>query len=698
MKFMFGAKCSLTRFGKCLLTSTVIHAMVIGLLFQRPFWFSSLWHSFLGKITSSTVDLPFSSGDEESALDSAFEVFLTEKPASKPYDLPRLGSKKPALTPRDEYSASPIKWSDPLSNRPKSEWLTETFEPYEFNEPTVTTSLATLPIPIVEHSEPQSSSTPDAFIFVTHSPADDEERDSAHGQTAKATQEEALDLSPKTHKEISSVAVTPIFSKSHHEAESLSVLPPKLDTLEVPTVNAFVSIPLAPPQYAVVHQELFPDLSLIAAIASIDPEKAKGFNPALEGNSGACEMLAASAAKSPSSFSNEIETAAHTSMQKPLLSTSTILQEDVLSYVPNTAAPKEPTLPSLKDYGLPNVSSVAGWHNLFSADVRVMPRKKEEDLLFSIELTPKKEAIAYALRQNFHFVINCSSDMPKHRIPVYKKAVHRALGHLNSGQNFNIYFVHPNGAVYDSEMLEANEKEIAKAREFLDREDYKSEKRKTSLLGVLHQIAAMPKAHNELHTVILLSDGHVIDKKRKREDELRSWLNAQKGKIALYAATVGESNRSMDLELFAATSGSQVLISPTHAAFARKFTKMVMDLQYPLATDVTIALRSKLQDFPLYLASISTSNPPLFASQSCTIVGSAPKAVDFTLMIEGNGGGRFVEISKHLSLKAAPRPAFSLASLWLEKSAHEELAQFLESGGQFYLEEAAKLLGKADDK
>lgn len=213
--------------------------------------------------------------------------------------------------------------------------------------------------------------------------------------------------------------------------------------------------------------------------------------------------------------------------------------------------------------------------------------------------------------------------------------------------------------------------------------DYKSEKRKTSLLGVLHQIAAMPKAHNELHTVILLSDGHVIDKKRKREDELRSWLNAQKGKIALYAATVGESNRSMDLELFAATSGSQVLISPTHAAFARKFTKMVMDLQYPLATDVTIALRSKLQDFPLYLASISTSNPPLFASQSCTIVGSAPKAVDFTLMIEGNGGGRFVEISKHLSLKAAPRPAFSLASLWLEKSAHEELAQFLESGGQF---------------
>lgn len=678
---------SFSLFLKCLVGSSAAHAVAIAFLLERPVWISSILQNVLGKIPSRTIDLALAGGASPDAPDSTFDVILTKRPDSKPYDLPKEALE--VLQPQGEFVASPIAWSDPLTAPPQQEWLTADCPRMPLEEHVSEAVLANLPIVVAEIPESEKMQAPALLLALPFSPtqieyeapetsvaARSEESPSLSGEKQFSEGEEGQSsLAVSTRPHIKDTAFPFVFS------------PPDMESLRLPSLMLSLSQEHKRPTYS----SLLPELASEAApLEEKDPLKVS--LPAKENP--LQEAWAASGSSPMPLDAPSVRPVLSAPLAKPLLGSSVVPIDETLSYVPNVSFGKDAP-PNIRGYKLPEIPGIAEWHDLFTIDVQMVPRKTEEDFLFSIVLTPKKEAMSYALKQNFHFIIDCSSKTARHRMPIYKRAVQRALSYVGPKQNFNIYLFDQQAVSFQNSPVRGTEKEISRAKEFLEKEKYKSKSRRTDLLSILEQIAAMPNQYDELHTVILLSDGELLNEKKK--GDYYHWLKRNRGKIALYAASVGEG-RAFDLELFAAASGGKVINSSTNAAIARKLSKLVMDLQHPIAKEVSVDIRSKNPDSPLALASSEAMLPPLFASQSYTIVGSAQSPEDFTFLLEAITKDRFVEISKHLSLKAASKPPSPLTPMWLEKQAQGELVQFLDEREKKHKAQATKLLVQADGK
>lgn len=672
---------NMTLFWKCLVGSAAAHMAAIAILLEQPVWISSLVQSLLGKIPSNSMDLTLGQDNLSPVPDTTWDVIITKRPASKPFDLPVEALE--VLQPQGEYVASPFSWSDPLSHRPVNEWLTTSSTPLEHAE--TDTNIALLPILFLEIPDNEKMHAPASLLAVPLLPDPFEIEIPI---AAVALQNEPI--SPSTDVPVSFVSeeipneIATIVHQPQLKETAFPFVysPPDLESLHLPSLI----LSLSPENKPFTYSSLLPET---ASIPDKTTEK-----EALFLSLPTQESFAAIEAPAMTFEVAPTQVQMLTAIPKPRLASSVIPIDETLSYVPNFTFGEKLTT-TIRNYKLPDLPSLAEWHDLFAIDVHIVPRKNEEDFLFSIVLTPKKEAMAYALKQNFHFVIDCSQKSARHRMPIYKRAVQRALGYLGSKQNFNIYLFDPQGVAYQKELVSATPKEIARAKDFLDKEKYKSQSRRTDLLAIMEYIANLPKQFDEIHTVILIADGDVIPERKK--DEFNYWLRRLRGKVALYAASVGDG-RAFDLELFAAASGGKTLNSPTNAAFARKLCKLVMDLQHPIAKELSVEIRSNNPDQPLSLASSEAILPPLYASQSYTIVGSAPTQEDFTFVLEGVTKDRFVEISKLLSLKTASKPTTPITPLLLEKMAQGELVQYMQDGERKYKTQAAKLLAGADGR
>lgn len=709
---------TIPRFWKCLLASAAAHAALLLFLVQNPIWLASLWHSLFGKFPSRTIDL-LAEGEMLQEPDTTFDVILTKRPDSKPFDLPQttFQEKETLDILQREAIASFFELPDPLADlfddsvlQPSSSELAKEELPcITLEQPAYEAALAELPIPVLEMPIDKTIEMPSMFFAAVanlHLPvleaiADQKEEplvlsttplpfsfeDDQLASFVRASTTMGKEPGPKNQEMFSSDDWQPLSSLPPLE-DAIAVSSPtaslELESLELPPTT--ITLPTA--------KEKLSYSSILPAPPSTDSqEKGVAVSPKRE----ALTAVDAKYPFSPESTPQNFTQSATSPMAKPRLSTSTILVDEALNYPPLFAFGND-RIPPIRNYGLPEIGSIVEWKNLFAIDVHVMPRKNEEDVIFSVVLTPKKEAAAYALKQNFHFVIDCTSKSSRYRIPIYKRAVERALGYLEPKQSFNIYLLDDQGVAFQDEPVPGEEKQIARARTFLEKQSHKTPRQKRDLLRVLKHVAELPQGHDELHTVVLLSDGHLFDKNKKKKDEFYSWLRAHSGKLVLYAATVGQEDRAIDLELFAASSGSSVLVTTTNASFTRKFAKMVMDLRYPIAQVVAADLRSKNPDQPFAFPSEHTILPPLYAGQTYTFVGTSPAPEDFTFNLEAITKGRFVEINQQLSLKTASKPHSSLTTLWLKNKARGELAQYLDLGEDRHIERAAKLLSQADSR
>ncbi len=659
-------------FGKCLLASAAAHTTLLMLLIARPIWLQSV----LGKTPSRSMELSLEK-------DTTFEVFLTKRPEKKPYDLPQ---KEPSLQPLSESSVLSLAEPLPLSRPSDLAWMTNNFPLVSLEEKDAEPGIlfAVLPVPVSEISESLPNTAPALFFAASSALLQENEQSDQPIRAVRQTEETAPLLeSVLPSNEWAAIALHP---QREEPAVPLPLsTPPEYESLDLPSVAKPLSIANEPMNYA----------SLLPAPAL--PIEENSDIPAVTNSAPRTEITATFEAP-PLSWEEPAPVfSSNYTSPKPLLSSPSVPLNEALGFVPNFSFGNDSTPSGIRNFDLPDIASVVEWQNLFAVEVHAAPRKNEEEWLFSISLTPKKDTMAYALKQNYHFIIDCPQNAPRQRIPAYKEAVQRALEYIGSKQSFNIYILDEKGAAFAQEPVPGTATQIANAQAFLERKKHKGKKSRLDLLQVLHEIAQLPNAPDELHTIILLSDGDLMHGRKGKREEFYSWLWKQRGKIALYAASIGEEKPSLDLVLFTSASGGRVLMSPTYTGFPRRFTKLVLDLQHPLAKDVTIDLRSKNPQHPVALAS-DTVLPPLFAGQSYTLVGTAPAPTDFIFLLEGKSKGRYVEISKHLSLKNAAKPTSPLSSLWQKKKAQGDIVQFLNNHEKSTIEDAVKLLVQAEDR
>jgi hypothetical protein len=349
---------------------------------------------------------------------------------------------------------------------------------------------------------------------------------------------------------------------------------------------------------------------------------------------------------------------------------------------------------SAGEYGLPALE-LQEWSEFFNVDIKTYP-KEEGGFLFSIHLAPKVDLSEYRLKQNYLFVVDNSNSVDKHRYQTAKKAVSRAISALRPGDFFNILILDSSVTKLSESSQPLNKNSVVQAEEFLEKHSKRHYGAATDLYTTLTKILS-PGLNSgiqpeEVVTVILISDGDSPLKPAQQRKKINSWIEANHDRITLYAATAGQGNNLSSLKMLSLANRGSLLYSDTHAAFPRKLAKLVMDLRYPIAKQMTASVSSQDPSNRIAILPPSSRLPNLFSDHPYVLIGSCDKLLDFTLLLEGKNKDQVFSIKKTISLSKAKQGSRLLLKQWGTEKAHELLDQYIQEGTATLLQQAEKQL------
>ncbi len=357
---------------------------------------------------------------------------------------------------------------------------------------------------------------------------------------------------------------------------------------------------------------------------------------------------------------------------------------------PSAPSARYSALPSLSSYGIPEYKSVE-WNEAFDVDIKTLSRE-EGGYLFSLTFVPKIDLSQHCLKQNYYFLIDRSNTIERHRYQSFKRAVTRAVASLREGDNFNIIIFDSKIARLSEKMMPFTKKNQRLAEEFLERQPHGHYGPPVDLYSFLGKIIPAQIDEEEAHTAILISDGESSLKLDKQRSLINAWLLANRSKITLYTAAVGQDNNLSSLDLLGIVSRGSLLYSDTHTGFPRKLAKLVMTLRSPVAKEMSLNILANDPSSRLQIYPSSSRLPYLFSDHPYVLYGTAEKLSDFTLILEGKNKGQILSIKKEISFTKA-RPGNRLLSKeWRAQQAHLFYEQYLQEGKPALLEQAQKLL------
>lgn len=356
----------------------------------------------------------------------------------------------------------------------------------------------------------------------------------------------------------------------------------------------------------------------------------------------------------------------------------------------------ETHLPDLGHYGLETVETVeaakAGWKDELDIDLAVMPSPEGNGkYVFSLMIHPEFEAQCQPMNQNFYFLIDRSSSIEKHKFSRFKRAVQRALAALHEGDNFNIYIFDKNVVKLSAKNLSVSPKTIEAAESFLE-----GQSEKTHLTGgepytSLEDILPTTFNNNELHSVILITDGNTLLNSTKQRRSIGSWTEKYHGNVNFYAAAAGKGNNLVLLDLLSYSTGGKMVYSETNAGFPRKLVRLVKDLHYPLVKNIAIEAQAH-DESNVILYPNNNYLPPMFAGQQYIITGIIDKPGEFTFFFQGKNHAQHLSAQTMISLDEGVRGGRSLEKTWAMTQSKICYDHFLKSGKSTYLKEAVKIV------
>ena len=346
---------------------------------------------------------------------------------------------------------------------------------------------------------------------------------------------------------------------------------------------------------------------------------------------------------------------------------------------------------SLSDYGLPTLQ-LREWNEFFDVDVKTYA-KEEGGFLFSVNVIPKVDLSEYRLKQNYLFLIDRSSSVEKHRYQTAKRAVSRAVAALRPGDSFNIVILDASMTSFSETSQPVTKASHERAEEFLEKQSNSYQGPATDVYVSLSKVLNSRFLEGEAVTAILISDGDSSLKSNQQRKKINNWLEANRDRITLYTATAGLGNNLSSLKMLSLASRGSLLYSDTHAAFPRKLAKLVMDLRYPIAKEMSASLIFPKGSSHIELLPPSSRLPNLFSDHPYVLMGSASKLEDFTLILEGKNKADVFTIKKTISLSKAKLGSRLLLKQWSAEKAHMLFDQYLREGESTVLQQAEKQLG-----
>lgn len=341
---------------------------------------------------------------------------------------------------------------------------------------------------------------------------------------------------------------------------------------------------------------------------------------------------------------------------------------------------------SLGEYGLPTLE-LKEWNEFFDVDVKTFA-KEEGGYLFSVNIIPKVDLSEYKLKQNYLFVIDRSTSVDKSRFQTAKRGIARSIAALRPGDFFNIVILDAAVTQLSANSLPASKASLQKAEEFLNQQSHTYQGTATDIYTTLTKILTSQIGSYDATAAILISDGDSPLKPTQQRKKINNWLEANRDRVTLYTATAGQGNNLSSLKMLSLASRGSFLYSDTHAAFPRKLAKLVMDLRYPIAKEMNLSVLASESESQIEVLPPSSRLPDLFSDHPYTLVGSASKLTDFTLILEGKNKDQVFKIKKTISLSKAKSGSRLLQKQWATEKAHTLFDQYLREGETTYLKQA----------
>ncbi|MES2122001.1 MAG: VWA domain-containing protein [Chlamydiota bacterium] len=350
---------------------------------------------------------------------------------------------------------------------------------------------------------------------------------------------------------------------------------------------------------------------------------------------------------------------------------------------------------SLDHYAFPETSLAAAWNDDFDVDVVFLPNPDGDGYIFSLAMSANGEISDYSIKQILYFVIDRSTSVQRHRFAVFKRAVMKALSSMDRGDTFNIFVVDTKTVRFKPESLSATQKNIQAAEAFLDKQESGGLFTSGEIYTSIEKVLTSVPDNDEMHTVILLTDGKTDLNATRRQKGLKSWIEKNKKKASLYAAAVGRDNDLVNLDLLCSVSGGKLLYSDTHASLPRKLAKLVLDLKAPIAKDILMTAVPHNPRSHVEFSSVGSHLPALFSHQPYVVYGQIDEPCSFDLVLQGRHRDQWIAIKKVVNFIDGKKGDKTLEANWKAQQANRCYAKFLKKGNVAVLKEARKILKKA---
>ena len=328
----------------------------------------------------------------------------------------------------------------------------------------------------------------------------------------------------------------------------------------------------------------------------------------------------------------------------------------------------------------------------FDITVGVLPRTDRKGYFFHIHLFPKANLTLHHLKQNFVFVIDKSSSIKQFRYEIFRRAVLDSLDYLQEGDTFNIYVVDNKTHKLSEEPLLWRKSNVRKAQEFLFSQEFnKYYTSSADTYDVIESVQQdMDSFEGEL-TVLLVTDGSTLMDIKKRKHTLSHLIYTNNKKYTLHTACMSKDSSGSMLDLLSTFNRGEFISSQTHAAFPRKFCRLVKHVSQMITKDIHL---STLSDHHVTLFPSPSAMPQMYVDRPFTIYGTTDELDNFDLIVQGKFDDRYLFMKKKIPLKTAPRSTKPLQKQWAIHQAYLCYEHYLNGHDEFYLEEAKKQLAK----
>lgn len=328
----------------------------------------------------------------------------------------------------------------------------------------------------------------------------------------------------------------------------------------------------------------------------------------------------------------------------------------------------------------------------FKVHVKVIPQMTQKGYIFTINILPVDQEGFKPLPQNVIFLLDQGASIEKYRFDTFKAAITQSLNQLDENTSFNIISFDQQAYALSDSLLRATTASKKLAKQYLTKATQKKHSAFPVLFQVLDDLKKQATASQELYTLVVLSNGHLMKNIRIHREALGDLIKDAPDNLSIFTAAISDNNNVGMLELLAKLGKGEFFHSQTNASFPRKLSVHMKRLNKPIANNIQITnLSPKVKIFQN-----KNYAPILFADKLYTFYGITDSLDDINLIIQGYRNERFININKKISLQDSRRGSSAYEKEIAFHRAFNHIIDFLQTNDHNDLYQAQALLHPFD--